>query len=384
MFASWASRIPQVRDHLHLTPGTLGFVLLAIACGSLLSLPLSGTFITRFGSRRTIVAMALLAGVALGIVAVGYLVDVLLVVLGLFAFGFSAGAWDVAMNVQAAIVERRLGRSIMPRFHAGFSIGTVAGALIGAAMVALHVSVSVHLAIVAAATAIYVPLAVRPFIADHDADETTPAEVAGESRRAAARRHALSRWAEPRTLLIGLFVLCFAFAEGAGNDWISVALIDGYDTPAVVGTLAFALFLTCMTAGRWFGPYLLDRYERVAVIRVLALVGIAGVLLFVYSPTTPLAFVGAALWGVGASLGFPLGMTAAAEDPAAAAGRVSVVSSIGYCAFLIGPPFIGFLGDHVTVLRAVTVVAGLLTLAVVTASSLRSTAPVRNELTHGA
>jgi predicted MFS family arabinose efflux permease len=364
-----------VRDHLHLSPGTLGFVLLAIACGSLLALPLSGTIITHFGSRRTIVAMALLAGAALAVVAAGYLTDVLVVVAGLFAFGFSAGAWDVAMNVQAAIVERRLGRSIMPRFHAGFSIGTVAGALVGAAAVALHVSVTAHLVVVAVVVALGVPVAVRAFIPDQDdAESAAAAPLDGESRGAAARRNALSRWAEPRTLLIGLFVLSFAFAEGAGNDWISVALIDGYDTRAVVGTLAFALFLSCMTAGRWFGPYVLDRYERVVVVRVLALVGIGGVLLFIYSPTTPVAFIGAALWGIGASLGFPLGMTAAAEDPAAAAGRVSVVSSIGYCAFLVGPPFIGFLGDHITVIRALTTVAGLLALAALTTSSLRPSA----------
>ena len=143
-------------------------------------------------------------------------------------------------------------------------------------------------------------------------------------------------------------MLAFAFAEGSGNDWLGVALIDGYHTSAAVGTFGYALFLSAMTCGRWFGPYILDRYPLVTVVRVLAAVGIAGVLLFVFAPSTPLAFVGAALWGTGASLGFPLGMTAAAEDPAAAAGRVSVVASIGYCAFLVGPPAVGFLGDHVT------------------------------------
>ncbi len=168
-------------------------------------------------------------------------------------------------------------------------------------------------------------------------------------------------------------MLAFAFAEGSGNDWLGIALIDGYHTSAAVGTFGYALFLSAMTSGRWFGPYILDRYPRVTVVRVLAAVGIAGVLLFVFAPSTPLAFVGAALWGTGASLGFPLGMTAAAEDPAAAAGRVSVVASIGYCAFLVGPPAVGFLGDHLTVLRALTTVAVLLVIASVAASSLRPT-----------
>ena len=181
----------------------------------------------------------------------------------------------------------------------------------------------------------------------------------------------MARWREPRTLIIGLIVLAFAFSEGSGNDWISVSLIDGYHAPAVIGTLGFAVFLTAMTTGRWFGTGLLDRYGRVTVLRGLAALAVVGLVLFVFSPYTPLAFLGALLWGLGASLGFPVGMSAAADDPAAAAGRVSVVASVGYCAFLGGPPLIGFLGDHITVLRALLVVAVLLALASVVTNALR-------------
>ena len=123
------------------------------------------------------------------------------VVIGLFMFGFANGAWDVAMNVQGALVERRLGRAIMPRFHAGFSVGTVAGALVGAAMVALHVPVTVHLSWPPCSIAAIVPLAVRGFLPDAD-DPTHPDQQAGGSRR-----RALSAWREPRTLLVGIFVL---------------------------------------------------------------------------------------------------------------------------------------------------------------------------------
>ena len=132
IFASWASRIPQVRDELRLDPAQLGLVLLAIAAGSLVSLPLSGTAVGRYGSRRTVTVMAVVNAASLGVIAFGYLVGVVPVVIGLFGFGFGQGAWDVAMNVQGTVVERRLGRAIMSRFHAGFSVGTVAGALIGA------------------------------------------------------------------------------------------------------------------------------------------------------------------------------------------------------------------------------------------------------------
>ena len=132
-------------------------------------------------------------------------------------------------------------------------------------------------------------------------------------------RRTLATWREPRTLLIGVFVLAFAFAEGAGIDWISVAVIDDYGAPATVGTLAFAVFLAAMTVGRWFGPGLLDKYGRVPVVRVLAVISLVGLMLFVFGATCRIAFAGALLWGLGASLGFPVGMSAAADDPARAA-----------------------------------------------------------------
>jgi MFS family permease len=379
-FANWAARIPQVRDQLRLTPADLGLVLLAIAAGSLVALPLAGIIVHRFNSRRTVAAMSLVVAVGLATVAIGYHGGVVPVLIGLFLFGFGNGAWDVAMNVQGATVERHLGRAIMPRFHAGFSAGTVAGALLGVLMVAVQVSVTVHLLVTAVVVAIIVPLAVRSFVADVEEAEPSPevraatevSAATGPGTPAGSTRSALGRWREPRTLIVGVVVLAFAFSEGSGNDWIGVALIDGYHTPAAVGTLGFATFLTAMTALRWFGTGLLDRYGRVAVLRGLAAVAITGILLFVFStPHTPLAFVGALLWGAGASLGFPVGMSAAADDPVAAAGRVSVVASIGYCAFLGGPPLIGFLGDHITVLRALLVVAVLLGLATLLLNALR-------------
>jgi MFS family permease len=217
------------------------------------------------------------------------------------------------------------------------------------------VPVTAHLLAVAVAVGVLVPWGARGFVHDAAGSEQHSAET--------GQRSALAAWREPRTLLIGIFVLAFAFAEGTGNDWIGLAVIDGYGAPAAVGTLAFAVFLAAMTLGRWFGPGVLDRHGRVAVLRVLSVLGIAGVLLFVFAPMTWLAFAGAVLWGIGVSLGFPVGMSAGADEPQHAAGRVSVIASVGYCAFLAGPPVVGFLGDQLSVLRAVTAVAVLLGIA---------------------
>jgi fucose permease len=278
---------------------------------------------------------------------------------GLFLFGLGNGAWDVAMNVQGAAVERALGRAILPRFHAGWSIGTVAGAGVGAVMVVLQVPVTVHLIAATLAVAVAVPIAARKFL---PTSRTTEHEAAGTSRR-----RALDAWTDPRTLLIGLFVLCMAFTEGTGNDWLSLGVIDGYHVPAALGTLAFALFLAAMTAGRWFGPRLIDRYGRVRVLRVCAATALAGLLMIVFGGFLPVALAGAAAMGLGTSLGFPVGLSTAA--------------SMGYLAFLAGPPAIGFLADQVGVLRSLTIAGILIAAAFVLA---RFTAPLPRSAGRGA
>jgi MFS family permease len=374
-FASWASRIPQVKARLDLDPSQLGVVLLALAAGSVISLPLAGTIVARFGSRRTVMATGALGGLGLVVIAVGYRIGIAPVVAGLFCWGVASGTWDVAMNVQGAVVERLLGRSIMPRFHAGFSLGTVAAALGGAVMVALGVSVTVHLTIVGVIVGIAVPWSVRDFVPDSaeavpSTCEPTGAAGPGEYEAPGARA-SLRAWRESRTLLIGVFVLAFAFAEGTGNDWISLATIDSHHVAPAVGTLVFATFLGAMTTARWFGPAALDRYGRVPVVRVLTVLAIAGLVLFVFGPGIVLAFLGALLWGTGTSLGFPVGMSAGADEPAFAAPRVGVISTIGYCAFLAGPPLIGFLAEQSSVPHALVAVIAVMLVAGAVAGSVR-------------
>ncbi len=354
-FASWASRIPQVRAQLRVTPGVLGLILLCAAIGAAVAIPLSGVLITRFGETRATAAMSLTAAAGLAVVAVGYRHGIPPVTAGLFLFGFGTGGWDVAMNVQGAAVERALGRAIMPKFHAGWSVGTVAGAAIGTALVAAGVPVTAHLLVVALVVGAAVPVAARRFL--------PPARGPAARGKAAARRGPLAAWAEKRTLLIGLFVLCVTIIEGAGNDWLSLGVIDGYHTAAAVGTATFAVFLAAMTAGRWFGPRLIDRCGRVLALRVCAVTALAGLLLIAFGGFLPAAAAGAALMGLGTSLGFPVGLSAAADDPRYAAGRVATASSIGYAAFLAGPPAIGFLADRVGVLNALSVTGVLLAAA---------------------
>src|SRR5215472_2713956 len=364
LFASWAARIPQVRAELGVTPGVLGLILLCLAAGAGIGTTLSGLFTSRLGEIRTVSVMAVVAATGMAVAGVGVLLGTPAVVAGLFVFGFGSGTWDVAMNVQGAAIERELGRAILPRFHAGWSIGTVAGAGTGAVMVALGVPVTAHLLAVTVVVAVVVPVAARRFL---------PGTHAPAPGGRSARRRQLASWTEPRTMLIGLFVLCMALTEGTGNDWLSLAVIDGYHSAAVAGTLTFAVFLAAMTAGRWWGPGLIDRYGRVLVLRVCAVTALAGLLLIEFGEVLPAAMAGALLLGLGTSLGFPVGLSSAADDPAYAATRVSTAASIGYVAFLAGPPVVGFLGDRVGILHSLWVAAVVLAAAFLLAGS---TAPL--------
>nr|WP_205708383.1 MFS transporter [Kineococcus siccus] len=348
--ASWVARIPSARQALDLTPGDLGLLLLAGSFGSVATMPVAGAVVMRLGRARTVTAAGatVASGLALLALAVDGLADVWLAGAALVVVGAGIAAWDVAMNVEGAAVERRLDRAIMSRFHAAFSFGTVLAAGLAVLLVRAGVPTWLHLSVVAVLAASGAALAARAFLR-----APTAAETAEASRGIGLRR----AWREPRTLLIGLMVLCMAFVEGSANDWLAVALEDGYGTSTDVGVAGFAVFVTAMTAGRLLGPVLLDRLGRVVALRACAALAVAGVLLFVLAPSVPLAVVGAACWGVGASLGFPLGMSAAADEEVNAAARVSVVSSVGYAAFLAGPPLLGQLGDRVGVLSALLAAA---------------------------
>jgi hypothetical protein len=323
--------------------------------------------VARFGPTTVVRAgnAFALVGLVLAGVGVGVSSSVLLTAVGFGIYGVGLSSWDVAMNVEAAEVERALGRTIMPRFHAGWSLGTFGGAGIGVLLTRADVPVLAHVGIGALVACGAAAVAAGFFLPTPDV-----AALAGGGEIAAAAR-ARSPWTEPRTLAIGVMVLCFAAGEGAANDWLTLALIDGYDAPHWVGVAGFALFVSAMTLGRLVGPVALDRWGRVPVLAVLALVAGAGVVVLVLGASGPVAALGILLWGGGVALGFPVGMSAAADDPAGSARRVGVVATIGYGAFLAGPPLLGALGDAVGTLHSLLALAALMGVAALTVGAAR-------------
>jgi MFS family permease len=370
--SSWVSRVPAVRDYLHASSSEMGLLLLGLSAGSILGFILSSRVVTTLGAKDSIFVCLCVAAGGLTIVGVSSAVlgSYPLVFFGLAVFGVGTCICNVAINVEAAAIERAVGRAIMPMFHAVYSIGAVVGVGLGALASAVHLSVAIHLGIVTALIVGSAAIAMRHFpapeVVRHGPVERT-ATVSDAARTPAV-------WHERRTIMIGLLVLGMSFASGAANDWIALAMVDGHDVSNTAGALVYGAFIAATTLGRIGGVRLLDRYGRVRVIRgsvVLAMVGLA---LFIFVPSPVFAVVGAVLWGLGTALSFPIGMSAAADDPLRAPARISAVAAVGYGAALIGPPSIGLLGEHLGSLHALILVFAFIAMSALVSSSARKPA----------
>ncbi|WP_343048151.1 MFS transporter [Cellulomonas humilata] len=370
-FSSWLARIPTVRDLLDLSTSELGVLLLIGSVGALLTVTFSGMVVQRFGSRVAVVASTVVLAVALVLMGAGPSVgSVALLGLGIFLNGVAVALGNVPLNVESARVERAMGRTVIPQFHAAFSIGAVAGSALGATASHLGISVAVQFTAVAVLAVVWRLASLRGLVlpdAPGDRPRTpsrlvTGAVTMGRRRRIAT---ALDSWREPRTLLIGVVVMAAALSEGSANDWLSLAVVDGFDQTEAVGGAMLGVFVGAMTLVRLLGTRLIDRFGRVAVLRVSGSVSIVGLLLFGFAPSFLLAGVGIVLWGFGAALAVPVGIAAASDDPMRAAGRVAVVSAFASVASIAAPPLLGIAAAstgarHALVLIAVAMVASVL------------------------
>ena len=172
-------------------------------------------------------------------------------------------------------------------------------------------------------------------------------------------------------IVAGLVGTVLGILSGYLGGWVDQLIMRVTDTWLALPALTFAIFLAAMTLGRWFGPGLIDHHGRARTVRIFGALALVGLALVVWGSTLPVAMAGAALWGLGTALGFPVGMSAAGDEPAHAPARVSVVATIGYIAFLAGPPLIGFLGQHTGTLRALTVTGALIALGLLISGVLR-------------
>lgn len=356
--SSWVVRLPEVRSALHITTAQLGLVLFAGAVGAMTGILLSGRFVAKFGAR---------AGSLLGfnLVFVGYvgqasgvaIGSVLLVSLSAVISGLGYGLGDVAINVEGTDMEKRLQRSLMPPLHGAYSIGTLAGAGIGTIAIAIGVPLPIQIYALCLIVAVLAWTTIRLLPSE------TGREVDAKSQ--SSEVHAPAPWRDPRIIFLGLAILCVTITEGAGLDWLTLSMVDDYLTDPVRASIAFAVMMAAMTIVRFAGGVMIDRFGRVVVLRVFAVAGIAGLLLIIFSHVYAIALIGAALWGAGVALGFPVLLSAASDGNAdGSSRRVSIVASFGYVAFLVGPPSLGFLGQSWGLLNMFFVLVGLLAIFV--------------------
>ncbi|WP_431074889.1 MFS transporter [Microbacterium phyllosphaerae] len=362
--ATWASRVPDIKLALEVDKAQVGMLLLGAGIASIIGISTSPAIMARTGARLGMMVsiFTFASGVALIGIGANVLGSYAVVLIGLVLFGLGNGCVDVMMNVEATAIEQHSGKTILPLFHAFFSFGTVIGAGLGALAAQLQINVFTHTLVIAALIAAIGVVSIASVPRRQEALD--PSEGDGEKPHWRERMHvALSAWREPRTYAIGVVMLGMSFAEGGANDWLALGVAEDHGGGTALGAAALATFSVAMTVVRVFGGPLVDRFGRVAVLRILAVAAASGILLFILAPSLPLVFAGAALWGIGASLGFPLGMSAAADDPAKAAARVSAAATIGYISFLGGPPVLGFISEHIGLLNTLFILVGLVVLS---------------------
>jgi MFS family permease len=344
LFGTWVSRIPAIQDDVDLTEGELGIALLGGTVGALIALPLAGWIVARTGSRTT-VARSLPPFVAF-VVLIGLASNLLTLALALLLFGMALGTLDVAMNAHGLAVERGYGRPILSSFHGGWSSGGLVGAGVGGLAAWQDVEPLPHFVAVALVVGVAALAATRWLL---------PAGV--------DRPEEGARLARPprRIAVLGLVAFCGLFAEGAAADWSGIYIDDSLDATPGIAALGFAAFSVMMAVFRLLGDRLTERWGAVALTRrggLLAAAGLAAALLIAHPAA---ALVGFACMGAGLAAVVPVVFRAAGSVPGLApAAGIAALTSVGYSAFLIGPPAIGFLAEVTSLPAALGVVVVLL------------------------
>ena len=344
LMATWVSRIPAMQSKLGLSEGALGLVLVGLSAGMLTALFVTGGLIARFGSPNVTLGCAMVSCFTLPFLVLSSQPMVQFAVL--FVFGGGISAMDVAMNEQAVFVERNAGQPRMSSFHAGYSIGGFAGALIGAGMAAVPgLPPMVHFVIAAVLFCGAIVLAYPHLI---------------HSERETGKKEAVFRLPERVLWVLGAIAFCSAIGEGAMADWSAVYLTRVLNADAAFAALGFAAFSLTMTIGRLFGDYLSRIWTPAFIVRAGGLIAALGILAAVSTNNPIIAVAGFAAVGVGLANIIPLLFGAAGNIQGISAGAgIAGVATIGYAGFLVGPPLIGSVAEAAS-LRAALFLAALL------------------------
>ena len=341
MFASWAVRVPAIKEQTAASSAALGLALLGLSAGAVATMLLAGALCRWFGSPRVTVLSCAVLSLTLPLPALAG--SALALGLLLAAFGAAYGCLNVAMNSVAVDIVTALRRPVMPGFHAAWSFGGLAGAGLGV-LLAPQLSPLRHLLLVALAGLLVSALAGQVLLTRSGVlRDAAPGAVADPaSRRDPAWHGALRSW---RIVgLFGLIALCAAYDEGAIGDWGALHLRQDLGAGAGVAAAGYAAFALAEASGRLSGTALLERLGRTRVLILGGLIACAGMLLASLASYVWLALAGFAATGLGLANLFPAAIARAGR--LAGSTGVALTSLLGYSGFLLGPPAIGFLASQ--------------------------------------
>ncbi len=371
LFANWVVCVPQVKAQVGASTGGLGLALLGVSGGAVLTMMISGRLCSRFGDRKMTVVYA--AVMSLAVMLPGTAGHVWSLAAALFVFGAAFGALNVSMNSAAVGLIVRLGRPVMPSFHAAYRLGGLSGAVVGGAAASVLGAAS-HLALAGAfgllVTAGFGWMLLRgsPAAATAPRAAVTGGDVAvGATRR--ARPGATS--APPRRIVavFGVIALCSSYGEGALADWGALHLHLDLHTSVGLAAAGYASFSGAMVVGRLAGSWMLSHTGRTFVLAGGAMTAAAGMVVAALVPFLAIVIAGFILVGLGLANLFPAAIGEAGALRGAAG--VAAASTIGYSGFLAGPPVIGFLAERTGLPIALTTISMLAAVAALVAMLAR-------------
>lgn len=342
-FASWTSRIPDIKNTLHLSDAALGGVLFSMPIGQLIAMALAGYLVSKFGSKTTLTIAALLYPatlVTLGISQAAWQLSI-----GLFFFGLFGNICNIAVNTQGVGVERIYRRSIMASFHGVWSLAGFVAGLISTLMAGNHISPAIHFGII-----LMVNTALLLFVRQ----SILPRDV----HKAEVRKNSV--FVKPDAYIVTLGMIAFGsmICEGTMFNWSSIYFEKVIGLPEELIRVGYIAFMSTMATGRFAADWIVTRFGVSSILKAAGVMITAGMLIIVLFPQLIPATLGALLVGVGTSSVVPICYGLAGKSTKMHPGvAVAMVSTIGFMGFLLGPPLIGFIAEFLNLQWAFALVA---------------------------
>ncbi len=350
VFSSWASRIPDIKESLHMNDAQLGSVLFALPVGQLATMTLAGYMVSRFGSKKTLSFAVFFYPLAL--VCLGSTVSIWQLLFSLTLFGIAGNMCNISVNTQGVGVERLYRSSIMASFHGLWSLAGFVGGLIGVWMVGIHVSPFYHFCMIAV-LAWCTLLLMRGSMLPRDS------RLAGNVEKQTVKNQP-GFFVKPDRYIMMLGIIAFGsmVCEGSMFDWSGVYFEQVIHPPQELVRLGYIAFMFAMACGRFTADRFVSRFGAIHVVQVSGVMIALGLLLAVIFPYLATATIGFLLVGFGTSSIVPLCYSMAGKSETMQPGpALAAVSTIGFLGFLIGPPVIGFVAQALNLRWSLGIIA---------------------------